>query len=110
MRFFRSTWLQRILPFLLLVLLSASSFGFIEQQRNENDDFVIHSPQSLAELSGTFQKHQIKYCFDVVHVSVVPILKKIISETYVPGTFFDPISNDLLTNPDRGPPRLITIL
>jgi len=32
MRFFRSTWLQRTLLVLLLVLLSAGPFGFIEQE------------------------------------------------------------------------------
>ena len=110
MRFFRSTWLQRILLFLLLVLLSAGPFGFIEQKGDGKDECFIHSPQSLAELSVTFQKSQIKYGFDVIHVSIVPIFTKIISENYIPGTSFDPLSADLLTNPNRGPPRLITIL
>ena len=110
MRFFRSTWLQRILPFLLLVLLSAGPFGFIAPQGEGKDELVIHSPHFLAELCGSFQKIQINYGPDAAHVSTVTLFTKIVSENYIPGTSFDPISNDLLTNPDRGPPRLITIL
>ena len=110
MRFFRSTWLQRILLFLLLVLLNARPFDYIEQQGDGKDELVIHSPRSLAELSVTFQKLQIKYGFDVVLVSVVTISKKIISENYLPGISFDPLSADLLTCLSRGPPRLIAIL
>jgi hypothetical protein len=110
MRFFRSTWLQRILLFLLLVFLNASPFAYIEQQGDGKDELVIHATKSLAELSVTFQKLQIKYGFDAVHVSVVTIFKKIISDDYIPGTSFDPLSADLLTYPNRGPPHLITIL
>ena len=110
MRFFRSTWLQRILLFLLLVLLNAGPFGFIQKQEDGKDEFVIHAPQFLPELSSLLQQPQIKYGFYVVHVSVVTIFKKIISDDYIPGTSFDPLSVDLLTYPDRGPPRLITIL
>jgi len=110
MRFFRSTWLQRILLFLLLVLLNAGPFDFIKQQGEGKDEFVIHATQFLEELSSSLQQLQIKYGFDVVHVSVVPIFKKIISGDYIPGTVLDPLSVDLLTYPDRGPPHLITIL
>ena len=110
MRFFRSTRLQRILIFLLLVLLSAGPFDFIEQQGDRKDEFVIHATQFLPELSSLLQQPQIKYGFDVVHVSVVTIFKKIISDDYIPGTSFDPLSDDLPTHPSRGPPRLITIL
>lgn len=110
MRFFRSTWLQRILLFLLLVLLSAGPFGFIEQQGDGKDELVIHNTQFLAKLSSFLQQPQIKYGFDVVHVSVVTIFKKIISDDYIPGTSFDPLSDDLSTHPSRGPPRLIAIL
>lgn len=110
MRFFRSTWLQRVLPFLLLVLLNAGPFGFIQQQGDGKDEFVIHATQFLAKLSSLLQQPQIKYGFDVVHVSVVTIFKKIISDDYIPGTSFDPLSVDLLTYLSRGPPRLITLL
>ncbi len=110
MRFFRSRWLQRILPFLLLVLLNASSFGFIVQQGEVKHDFVIHSPQFLPELCGSLQKIQINYGLDATHVSTITLFTKIVSENYIPGTSFNPVSEDLLTNPDRGPPRLITIL
>ena len=110
MRFFRFTWLQRILPFLLLVLLSAGPFGFITQQRDGKDDLVIHSPQFLSELCGPLQKLQIEYGLDTAHVSAVTIFTKIISENYIPGTSFDPLSADLLPYHSRGPPRLITIL
>ena len=110
MRFFRSTWLTRILAFLLLVLLNASSFDFFEQQGLRKDEPVIHATQFHAKLSSLIQQPQIKCKFDVVLVSVVPIFKKIISDDYIPGTSFDPISTDLLTNPNRAPPRLIAIL
>ena len=110
MRFFRSPWLQRILPFLLLVLLSVGSFGFIAQPADRKQDLFIHSPHFLAELCGSLQKIQINYGLDATHVSVVTIFTQIISENYNPGTSFNPVSEDFLTNPDRGPPRLITIL
>ena len=110
MRFFRSIWLQRILLFLLLALLSAGPFGYIERQRGGKDELVIHAPRILAELSARLEKPQIKYGFDVIRVSAVTILTKIISEDYIPGTSHDPLSTDFLTYPDRGPPRLMTIL
>jgi hypothetical protein len=110
MRFFRSKWLQRILLFLLLVLLNAVSFDFIEQQGGGTDELVIHVARFHAKLSSPIQQPQIKCKFDAVQVSVVTIFKKIISEDYIPGTSFDPLSIDLLTYPPRGPPRLITFL
>ena len=110
MRFVRSPWLQRMLPFLLLVLLSAGPFGFIAPQGEGKVELVIHSPHFLAELCGSLQKIQINYGLDIVHVSAVTLYTKIISESYIPGTSFNPVSEDLLTNPSRGPPRLITIL
>ena len=110
MRFFRSRWLQRILLLLLLVLLSTGPFGFIEQPGNRKDEFVIHTAQFLDKLSTSHRQIQIKYGFDAVHISVVPIFKKIISDDYIPGTSFDPLSADFLTYPDRGPPRFIAIL
>jgi len=91
-------------------LLNVNPVAYIEQESDGKDESVIHSLQFLAEHSIALHKNQIKYGFDVVQVSVVPIFKKIISENYVRGTSFDPVSTDLLTNPNRGPPRLITIL
>jgi hypothetical protein len=110
MRFFRSTWLKRILLFLLLALLSAGPFGYIEQQGRGKYELVIHTPQLHVELSARLEQPQVKYGFDVVHVSAVTIFTKIISDDYIPGTSLDPLSADFLTYPDRGPPRLITIL
>jgi hypothetical protein len=110
MRFFRSIWLQRILVSLLLVLLSAGPFGLIEQPRRGKDNLVIHIPRLLVELGARIDKPQIKYGFDVIRVSAVTIFTKIISDEYIPGTSLDPLSADFLTYPDRGPPRLMTIL
>jgi len=110
MRFFRSAWLQRTLPFLLLVLLSVGSFGFIVQHEGRKHEVVIYSPQFLTELYGSLQKVQINYALDPVHASAVKIFTKIISENYIPGTSFNPLSEDLLTNPNRGPPHRIAIL
>ena len=110
MRFFRSTWLQRTLLVLLLVLLSAGPFGFIEQEGDGKGDHVISSPYCFGKLNGQFRQIQIKYGFDVVHVSVVPIITKIILVDYMPGTSFDPLSANCVTYPDRGPPRLIALL
>jgi hypothetical protein len=110
MRFFRSTWLQRILPFTVIVLLSVGLFGVIEQQRNEKDDFLIRATGSPDKLSSSLRQLQIKYGFDVIHISVVAIFKKIILEDYTQEASFDPLSADFLTYPNRSPPNLITIL
>ncbi len=110
MRFFRSRWLKRILLFLLLVFLSAGPFGFIEQEGDGKDDYVISSPDCFGKLNGELRQIQIKYGFNAIHVSLVPIITEIIAGDYVPGISFDPLSADLLTYPDRGPPRLIAIL
>ena len=109
MRFFRATWLQRSLLLLLLVVLNAGPAGVIEQQGNEKDELVIHATHYLTELSSLRQL-QIKYGFDVVFASVVPVFKKIISDDYIQGTSFDPLTADLLPYPSRAPPRLTTIL
>jgi hypothetical protein len=98
------------LLFLLLALLSAGPFGFIEQQGDGKEELVIHSPHFLVELCGSLQKIQINYGLDAAHVSTVTLFTKIISENYIPGTSFNPVSEDLLTDLNRGPPRLITIL
>jgi hypothetical protein len=110
MRFFRAIWLQRILLLLLLVTLNAGTAGVIPQPGDEKDALVIHATQYLAKLSSPFGQLQTKYGFDVVLGSAVPVFKKIISDDYIPGTPFDPLSADLLTYPSRAPPRLITIL
>lgn len=93
-----------------MVLLSAGPFDFIEQQWDGENEVVICSPQCLAELSYPLRQHQNNCKFDVAHVSVLPNLIKIISVDYILETSFDPISTDLLSNPDRGPPHIITIL
>lgn len=110
MRFFLSRRLNRIILFPLMILLNASPFAFIEQQGSGKDLSVIHSPQCLAELSGSSQKPPIKYSLYATNLLVVAISKETIPENYFPGTSFDPLSSDLLTYPDRGPPRLTTIL
>ena len=110
MRFFRSRWLQRILLFQLVALLGAGPFGFIEQEAEGKDDYVISSPFCFGKINGQLRQIQIKYGFDVIRVSLVPIVTEIISGDYIPGTSFDPLSADFLTYPDRGPPRLIAIL
>jgi hypothetical protein len=93
-----------------MVVLNAGPFGFIQQQEDEKNELVIHATQFLPELSSRLQQPQIKYGFDVVHASVVTIFKKIISDDYIPGTSFNPVSADLLTYTSRAPPRFITIL
>jgi hypothetical protein len=80
------------------------------EKRDRKAELVINATQFLAKLSSPLQQLQIKYGFDVVHVSVIPIFRKIISGDYIPGTSFDPLSADLVTYPSRGPPRLIAIL
>lgn len=110
MSFFRSTLLRRILFCLLLVLLSAGPFGFVEKQGDKVDDQVISSPYSFGKLNGHFRQIQIKYGFDVIYVSLVPTYNRIVSETYITGTSFDPLSADFFTYPDRGPPHHTTLL
>jgi hypothetical protein len=80
------------------------------EKRDRKAELVIHATQFLAKLSSLLQQLQIKYGFDVVHVSVIPIFRKIVSGDYLPGTSFDPLSADLVTYPSRSPPRLIAIL
>jgi len=110
MRFFRATRLQRILIFLLLVFLIAGPFGFIEQQENKKEELLISSPHSLATLSCQLRQFEIKYGFDAVHVSVLPIITKILSVDYLAGTAFKFILAERLTNPDRAPPHLMALL
>jgi len=109
MGFFRSKWLQRILPFLLLILLNAGPFIFVQQPSDREDELVIHAPEFFTKLSGSLQQLQIKYGLDVLYVSAIPILKKIISSDFIQGTSFDPLSAYLLTYPNRGPPCPIPI-
>jgi hypothetical protein len=112
MRLFRSRWLKGISPFLLLALLGAGPFVVVEQQWDgkDKDEFVIRTPQSSGTLVASIRMLQIIYGLNATHISRVPFFTDFISENYVPGTSFDPISTDLLTNPNRGPPRLIAIL
>jgi len=99
------------LLFLSLVFLSLGHFGFIEQKGGGKDDYVISSPYYFGKLSGQLRRIQIKYGFDVPHISVVPTSNKIITEDYIPGTSFDTLHADHYPSyPSRGPPRLITIL
>ena len=110
MRFFPSTWLRRILLCLLLALLGAGPFGFMPPQRDRKNELVIDVTQFLAKLSSPLQQLQIKYGFDVVPVSAEPIFTNIISDDFIPGPSFNPLSANLPTYPPRGPPRLIAIL
>ena len=109
MRFFRSTWLQKILLPLLLVLLNAGTFDFIERQGEGKDELVIRTTQFFAKLSSPLRQLQIRYGFDVVNVSAVRIFKKNISHDYIPGTSCHPVSADLPTYLCRGPPRLTVL-
>lgn len=112
MRFFRSTWLKGIYPFLLLALLGAGPFVVVQPHCDGKDrnDFVIRAPQPSGTIIASLRMLQIIYGLEATHISQVPFFTKIISENYVPGTSFDPVFTDLLTNPNRGPPRLISIL
>ena len=110
MRFFRSTPLQRILPFLLLVLLGASSFSFIEPRGNSKHDLVIHSPQVLPELYGSHHKHQLPYGLDATKLKTIKIITWSVSEIYCPETSRNPFSITFQPNPNRGPPRPISIV
>jgi hypothetical protein len=112
MRHFRSRWLKGIYPFLLLALLGGGLFVVVEHQGDgkDKDEFVIRTPQPSGTIVASLRMLRIVYGLDATHISRVPFFTKIISEKYVPGTSFDPISIDLLTNPNRGPPRLIAIL
>lgn len=110
MRLFRSTWLQRIMTFLLLVLLSICPFDYIEQSWAEENEFIICSPHCLAKLSSTRQKPPLKCNFDVVPVSVLPNFTKFISADYILGMFFNLTFTNFITNVDRGPPRIAVIL
>jgi hypothetical protein len=112
MKLFRSRWLKGIYPFLLLALLCAGPFGVVQHRGDgkDKDELVIHTPKPSGTSLASLRMLQIIYGLNATHVSRVSFFTKIISENYVPGTSFDPLSIDLLTNPNRGPPRLIAIL
>ena len=110
MRLFQLTWLQRILPFLLSVLLTAGPLVVIEKPVNGQDEPVIQTTKLQDKVSSSLRQLQIKYGFDVIYVSVVPIIRRILSDDYIAGTSFDPISPDLKKYPYRGPPRFIAVL
>lgn len=112
MKLFRSRWLKGIYPFLLLALLGASPFVVVGHQGDgeDRDDFFIRTPQPSGTTIASLRMLQIIYGLEATHISRVPFFIKIISENYVLGTSFDSIFTDLLANPNRGPPRLISIL
>jgi len=105
MKLFRSVRLKKILIFLLLVLLNAGPFGFVKQHEDVKRESFISSPYYFDELSCQVRQLEIKYGFDVIHISVLPIITRIISADYIIGIFYDSLSTDFLTNPDRAPPR-----
>lgn len=112
MRFFRSKWVKGIYPFLLLALLCTGPFVVVENQSDikDNDEFVIHAPQPTGTSIASLRMLEVIYGLSATPVSRIHFFTKLITKNYVPGTSYDPISIDLLTNPSRGPPRLITIL
>gem|GEM_PF-2017658 len=110
MRFFRSTWLERVLLFLLPVLLNVGPIVIIEQPVNEKDGSVIQVARFQDKVSSSLRQLQIKYGFDVVYISLVPVIRQILSGDYIEGTSFDPISPDLRNYPDRGPPHRSAVL
>lgn len=112
MRFFRSGWLKGIYPFLLLALLATGPVVVVENQWDSQDkvECVIHESQSSGTSIASLRMLQIIYGLNATHVSRVHFFTKLITENYDPGTSYDPISIDLLTEPSRGPPRLMTIL
>jgi hypothetical protein len=110
MRFFRLKWLQRILLFPLLVLLSAGLVDLVEQQGDGEGELVIHATQFFGKLTSSLQESKIKFGFDVVSVSVVTALRKIISDDYISGVSIGRLPVYLPTYTSRGPPCLIAIL
>jgi hypothetical protein len=98
------------LLFLLLALLSAGRFGYIEQEGDGKEDAVIRTPQPSGTIIGSLRMLQIIYALDATHISRIPFFMKIISVDYIPGTPFDPFSADPLSCSSRSPPRLINIL
>jgi tetrahydromethanopterin S-methyltransferase subunit B len=98
------------LLFLLPVLLNAGPLVVIEQPVNEKDGPVIQVARFQDKVSSSLRQLQIKYGFDVVYVSVVPVIRQILSGDSIAGTSFDPTSPDLRNYPDRGPPHLSAIL
>ena len=112
MKVFLVKGIRRIVLLSLAALLSFGPLG-VSRQQGEGygvDELVIHAMQFLPNLSSSVRQHQINYGFDAVHISVVPIIKQIISEDYLPGTSFDLLSSDVLTCSYRGPPRSTAIL
>ncbi|MHB8773054.1 MAG: hypothetical protein ACYC7J_18830 [Syntrophales bacterium] len=112
MRLFRSRWLGRILPLLLLALLCAEPLGVVAQQGDGEgkDDFAIRAPQCTGMFSASLRLLQIKYGIDVFPVSIVPFFRGIISNHYVESTLVSHYSTDQPANRYRGPPLLRAVL
>lgn len=112
MRFFRSKWLKGIYPFLLLALLGTGPFVVVDNQcdRSEKHELIIQELQPSGMSIASLRMLELMYGLSTTPVSRIHFFTKLITENYVTGTSYDPISIDLLTNPSRGPPRLITIL
>jgi hypothetical protein len=112
MRLFRSRWLKGVYPFLLLALLGAGPFVVVQNpwDGKETDDFIVCAPQPSGTVIASLRMLQILYGLDATPISRLPFFAEIISEHYVLGMSSDPIFTDLLTNSNRGPPRIASPL
>jgi hypothetical protein len=113
MRFFRSTWLQKILIFFFLALLNATGFGFVAKQgelKNETFIHVVYHTPCFAKANSSSAKFQLRYAFDIIDLLVELDFKKTISHTYIFETASNPVFFDCLAYFKRGPPRSMTLL
>ena len=113
MRFFRSTWLQRILIFLFLALLNTTGFGFVAKQgelKNETVIHVIYDTPCLVKVNSPPEKLETRYVFYIIDSLVEANFKTTFSLNYILETATNAVSFDLLTCLKRGPPRSMTLL
>lgn len=112
MGFFRSTWLQRILIFLILALLNARGFGFVAKQDELNNKAainIIYDTPCLVQIKYSVEKLKIVCFFDIFNILDAINFKVTISRNYILETASSAVSFDPLTCLKRGPPRSMTL-
>ena len=106
MRFFRTGWLKKPLPFLLLALLCAQPICAGEQPcgGDDQDSFFLRTAQYFETISASLRMLQIKYGHDVIPLSIAPVFWGVLSERNEDGGFIAPATAVFFANRYRGPP------
>lgn len=106
MNVFRSGLVQKVFLIPVLVPLIAGTFAGVLCERSGagQDEFAIRASVASVGISATFRFCQIKYGMDVIPAEAPPEFRGVISDVYVAGGSFAPVSAGHMTLPNRGPP------